>query len=105
MVIVCAHLAAGRAKTKERNQNVSKIMECMSFTTKDGDLKVHDFENRFFFGDLNYRISKMLSKDAIFHRIGKGDLVSLYVVYLCLSISLSLSNSKQKRHIYTQRSS
>ena len=80
MAFVCAHLAAGRGKTKERNQNVSKIMEYMNFKTKDdGDLKVHDFENRFFFGDLNYRISKMLSKDAIFHRIDKRDLVSLYV--------------------------
>ena len=77
MAFVCAHLAAGRGKTKERNQNVSKIMEHMNFKTKDGDLKVHDFENRFFFGDLNYRISKMLSKDAIFHRIDKRDLVSL----------------------------
>ena len=103
MVFVCAHLAAGRAKTKERNQNVSKIMECMSLKTKDGDLKVHDFENRFFFGDLNYRISKMLSKDAIFHRIGKGDLVSLYVVYLCLSISLSLYQTQNKNVIFIHR--
>ena len=78
MAFICAHLAAGRGKLKERNQNVSKIMEHMVFKTKkDGDLKVQDFENRFFFGDLNYRISKVLSKDEIFHRIEKDDLVSL----------------------------
>ena len=41
MAFVCAHLAAGRGKTKERNQNVSKIMEviCVSVISK-GVMKV-----------------------------------------------------------------
>ena len=94
MCFVGAHFDAGRGKVDKRNDNFAKISESLTFDINDGEedklseayrraargetrlrtrssasssneLGLNDHDIVFWFGDLNYRISKNLSDDQV----------------------------------------
>ena len=94
MCFVGAHFDAGRGKVEKRNDNFAKISESLIFEVNDGEedelseayrraargearlrtrssasstieLGLNDHDIVFWFGDLNYRISKNLSDDQV----------------------------------------